>query len=357
MQKLFVMTFLLFTSSVWAIDITIFYAKGNVTITDLEGNQQKALKGDIVTEGKKIITGDKSFVIIKIEKHSIHRIEENSNLLVSKLPYQYENSDVLEQGGSFYLEMGTIFSEVFNKSGNDSLEVSTKNTSMGVRGTKLMVSRDLESNQTWLSVEDGEVEIKNSISNHHDVVTKKQSIVVESDREFTKPRLFDWHNKVSWDIEKSKDDLKTFKAQKKLAFMEHNKKKAKWIRDEVKFGLIKSSWKQRKKKWSEKIKLLKSNTKLKKRKSRLEARLKKMTKKKGMPKSTRDLYRGIQDSRGDLKLNDFANEKLDTSREKMRNKKRRLEIMNEKRRRLSVPKNSNIQKTFNKSDNGSVKKR
>jgi len=342
MKKLLSLLLLLITSNIWSMDISIFYAKGNVTISDLEGNDKKALKGDILTEGEKIITGSKSFVIIKIDKHSIHRIEENSNLLISKLPYQYQDSDQLEQGGSFYLEMGTIFSEVFKKSGNDSLEISTKNTSMGVRGTKLMVSKDPDSKNIWLSVDEGEVEIKNSISNNHDVISKKQSIVVEGDRNFTKQRRFDWQNKVSWNIEKSKDNINTFESQKKLALMEHGKKRTKWIRDEVQFNNVKNRWKARKKKWSVKAKRLKPSVKLKKRKARLESQLKKVMKKKGMPKSTRELYKGIQNKKTELKLNDFANKRLDRSREKMRNKKRRLENINKERRKLNRPRNRDL---------------
>jgi hypothetical protein len=320
-----------------AIDIKIFYAKGDVKIVDLEGVKKKALRGETAIEGDKIVTGDKSFVIIKIDKHSVHRVEENSSLLISKLPYFFKDSEHLEQGGSFYLEIGTIFSEVFKKSGNESLEVRTKNTIMGVRGTKLMVSRDLDSNHTWLSVDEGEVEIKNEISNHHDIVLKKQSIVVENDSHFTKQKRFDWHNKVSWNIDKGLDEVKTFKVNSKLAFMEHAKKRTKWTRNEVQFRDGKNNWNARKKSWSMKVKVLKPNLKLKKRTKSLDRKLKKLIKKRGMPKSTIELYKGIENSKDELKLNDFVNKKIDRSMDKVRNKKRRMEMLNKQQRRRDRP--------------------
>ncbi len=339
MKLLLSLCFLLISFRALAIDVSVFYAKGNVKIIDLEGNEKKALKGETVTEGEKIITGKKSFVILKIDSHSIHRVEESSSLLISKLPYHFKNSDELEQGGSFYLEVGTIFSEIFKKSGNNSHEIRTKNSIMGVRGTKFMVSKDKD-DHTWLSVEHGEVEVKNEQTNHHDVVINKQSIVIENDKYFTQPKRYEWQKKLSWNIDKAKEDVKTFSNHRKLALMEFSKKRTKWTRNEVRFKEVQHSWVKRKKAYDLNIKKnkLTPNTKLKNRKLRLEEKLENLYKKKGMPKSTRELYKSILNSKSDLKLNDFANEKLDESKSKMRSNKERLRQIRNIRRDQNKPK-------------------
>ena len=171
MKVLFTILLCLLNFSVFAKEIKVVYAKGNVKIFDIEGNKSKALKGMIVKEGELISTAKSSFVILKIEGHSVHRVEEETTLRIDELPYNFEDSEELEQGGNLYLKVGTIFSEVIKKSDNDSLTIKTKNTTMGVRGTKFMVSSGGENQNTWLSVDEGEVEIKNDLSKNHDVVS------------------------------------------------------------------------------------------------------------------------------------------------------------------------------------------
>ncbi len=320
---------LLFSFNTYAEDILVFYSKGYVVSVDAEGNEKSIKKGDYLVQGETLKTGGGAFAILKIGKHSTHRVEERSEILIEKLPYQYEDSNELQQGGRFFLKLGTVFCEIYKKADNDSFEVKTKNTTMGVRGTKLMASIDKESKDTWLSVNEGIVEIHNNISKSSDIVTKDQSMIVEKDKNFTTQQKYDWQKNLKWDIEKNKDKFKSFRRQRKLAYKEFRQRRSSWSRNESRWSDFKKQRKIKLKKFRERVKDLKRNKSFKKRTNFKAKKVNKFRKKKTFYK------KGMLDKNQKIEPNNFVKKK----RKKLilQNNKDRLQNLRQKRRNQRRP--------------------
>lgn len=265
-MKLFALLFLFVSTFAVAEDVTVFYKKGVVKKVDYEGNEVDLKKGDTLIEGDTLKTLEDSLVILKIGTHSTHRVEENSEILIEQLPYNYEESKELEQGGGFFLKVGTIFCEIFQRASDESFKVRTKSTTMGVRGTKLMASIDTDSNDTWLTVNEGRVEVSNALSKNSDLVENGKSMVVENDKTFTQQKKYEWQNNLKWDIEKNKDNFKSFRQQRKLAYKEFRNKRSSWTRNESRWSEFKKRRKARLAKFRERVKGLKSSKRLQRRK-------------------------------------------------------------------------------------------
>ncbi len=330
MKKLLVILMVLCSMNTFAIDIKVLFVKGSATIETLDEKSRPAKAGDLIVEGDKIETHDSSLVIIKIKGHSVHRIEENTTLLVEQLPYKYEDSKDIEQHCSFFLEVGTIFTEVVEKSDSDTMEIRTRSSVMGVRGTKFMVSQDKDSEYVWLSVDHGEVHIKNDHMGKADSVGAKQTIVVENDKKFSAQKRYKFHKNLEWNLN-SKEVRKTFKANRINAKLEFRKKKSKWVRNEVRWSKVSANWAARKEKFKSRNKNKKKNVKLKKRLKNIKEKLKKGKenfKNKKLKKNFKKSFLKRPGMTG--KPNNFLNRKLD--------KKRRVNPDKMKKRRKNIKK-------------------
>lgn len=254
----------------WAEDAKVIYSIGQNTITNNSGEQKSINKGDILIEGETLTTGDKSFVILKIGTHSTHRVEENTQIEIAKLPYMYQDTSELEQGGSFILKVGTIFSEILKKSDNESFEIKTQNTTMGVRGTKFMASVDSDSEDTWVTVNEGVVEVNNSASNSSDIIEKDRSMIIEKDKGFTRQQKYEWQKNLKWNIADNKNDFKSFKSQRKKALKEFRQKRSQWVRNEERWSRFQNERGEKLAKFRDRVKNFRSSDKFKKRKEKIK---------------------------------------------------------------------------------------
>lgn len=324
---------LLYSINIYAEDATVFYSKGYVVSIDSEGHEKKVKIGDSFIEGETLKTGENSFAILKIGEHSTHRVEEKTEITIEKLPYEYEDSTELQQGGSVFLKLGTIFSEIYKKSANDSFEIKTRNTTMGVRGTKLMASIDEYSHDTWLSVNEGTVEVDNAISNEKDIVIKNQSMIIEKDKTFTRQQKYDWQKNLKWNIEKNKENFKYFRKQRKIAYQEFRQRRSSWTRNEIRWSEFKNNRKEKLQRFKNRIKNLKENKSLIKRK---ELRKKKQAsfkaKKVKRSRQKKSFYKkGMLDKNQEIETNSFINKRRNQQKI-LQNKTQRLQNFRQKRR-------------------------
>ena len=263
----------LFSTYCFAEDVTVFYKKGYVVKLDSEGVETQLKKGDSLIEGESIKTGGGAFAILKIGNHSTHRVEEKSEILIEKLPYTFEESEELQQGAGFFLKMGTVFSNIVKKADEESFQVKTRNTTMGVRGTELMASIDPDSQDTWLTVNEGTVEVSNGLSKSDDLVEHGKTMVIEKDKNFTQQKRYDFQEKLSWDLDQKKEKFKSFRQQRKFAYKEFRQKRSSWTRNESRWKEFKNKRKARIEKFRERVKKLKGSKKLEQRRQ-LRAKLK-----------------------------------------------------------------------------------
>ena len=291
----------------FAKDIEVIHVTGVVNKIDSAKIKTKIEKGMWLQEADTIITDIDSTVILKIPGHSLHKIESDSKIKIQQLPYQFEKSQLLEQGASFFLEKGTILSDILEESDIVSMQISTKFTRMHVRGTTLMVTSDTKTDDVWLSVKSGEVEVKNDKSTHHDVVISGQTLTIEQDRRFTKIQEYNWIKQINWNFSNfgraEFKDSSNFKRLRSMAYKEFEKKRAKWVRDEKVWQQKNQMWQSQRDRWTKNTSELSSNKIRLERKDKLRRQNRKFKDKK--------IYKNLFKKSDTIIPNEFVNDDID----------------------------------------------
>ncbi len=281
-------------STAFGEDMKVLFKKGKVQKINLENKKLNIDSGDVLVEGDILLTGEDSFVVVTLKGHSTHKLEQNSQITILSLPYYFKGSKELDQGASFLLKAGTIFSDVVTTEGVKSLTIKSNNTVMGVRGTKFLASREEETQNVWLLVKSGEVEIHNELSGDKDILITEQGVVVENDRTFTGVKRYEILKELSWDMSPA-SVFNSFAKKKQQALSEYSQKKTKWNRNEVIYSQKEKRWNREQRDYEERTKSLKSVKIKKRRKAQI---------KESINKSPKDLARGIK-NKNKIRRNDF----------------------------------------------------
>jgi len=245
-------------------DIEVIYVRGKVLVESETGEISKLVIGSIVTENSKISVAEEALAILKIENHSTHKLEADTEIIIHELPYFYEDSNELEQGSIIELMKGIIFSEVHKKSGTETLKIVSAKTTLGVRGTRFLVSKD-EENNLLAVVNEGQVEVSGPEQKQIDFLEKDDSIEILQGKKFQKRQKFNFVKGIDWNVSE-KDQKSSFKNLKKIAKEELTKRRQPWTKDPARIEKFKSAWLERKSMWQARIKNLKPSQKLKLRK-------------------------------------------------------------------------------------------
>ncbi len=257
MNKFFITSlFLLLSVSTFSAEISVLFVKGSAYVTD-ESAQKRLNKGDVISEGETIETKKDSFLILKIGEHSKHKVDPETVVKVESLPYKFDNGEELEEPAQIYLKVGTIVSDIFEKSDNESAIVRTDSTTMGVRGTKFLVSK--LGDNVILSVNEGTVEVQND--SQADIVEANQSIVIENDQLFTAIRPYKFQKEVDWSLKNK--NLKPFKELEVVFKSEFLEKKRPWKRDQLRWKQFKEKRQIRFERYKKETKMLRKNKVLK----------------------------------------------------------------------------------------------
>ena len=234
---LFIM-FTFTTQSVLASSASVLFSKGiNHKITSV--NKKRILsKGMKIFADDTIYTEQNGFIILKIDGHSMIRIEEDSQVIVSELPVFNQETKDLDEGGSFLLKIGTILVDVEKEFDTEAFNVKTSNSIFGVRGTKFLVSRDSD---TLITVNSGTVEVVNTLTNQSDFVEKDESIHIEKDMNFTARQKYKITESIDWNVraEKRKTKFKNLRANLKREF---KKKRKRWKKNSKRTEQFKKKW-------------------------------------------------------------------------------------------------------------------
>ncbi len=290
-------------SPVFAVDIEVVFVKGNAFKVSIDSEKLPLKKGMLIQEAETLKTEKDSFVIFRIKGHSTHRLDEESEIKISSLPYFYEGSDKLEQGGSFILKVGRILSDVHTEDNGESLKLKTKHTSMGVRGTKFLFGINKD-DTVLLSVNEGKVIIKNDLSGNEDFVDPNQSLIVENDLNFTAKSRYDFQKEINWNVRDFSYEPKAQRLRSIIA-KEFQQKKRKWVRNNIALKKDKESWIKKEKIRLEKVRELKPSQSLERRRKKLRKILKddEQVKKKRLNPETRKIIQNIE-ARRDLRFRD-----------------------------------------------------
>ncbi len=273
MKKLILLILLLtLSSNLFAVDIKVVFTKGdNFKIEEDEagGEEAKPLrKNDYLHESHSVATGRNGFVLLRIAGHSNIRLEANTKIVINQLPYFYEDSKEIEREASFILEFGNMFVDMDRKFDTEALTIKSRNSVLGVRGTKFLVGRDEKSNDVLLTVKSGQVEIKNNISQQNDFVLPNESIVVANDKNFTAKQKYKFQNDIDWEINNPKAK-KGFKQLSQAYRQEFKAKRKSWKVNKKQRQKLKNAWKVRTLANLDKTKSLKPSSIYKQRRQRI----------------------------------------------------------------------------------------
>lgn len=320
------------------------HVKGDV-YKYLEVNKpQKVNKGDTLEENETVVLKDNAQVVVKLDNHSVQRVEGPAQFSFESFAYQYEESEEIERPASLLMETGTFFIKVLKKSDNESMLVKTRETTFGVRGTQFMIDAP-KSRDILLSINEGAVEVRNQDQN--DILNKGGSLFIEKDKTFKKMRDTELRKKINWKFDSLSEKKQKFREIRKARKQKIRESLGKWNRNELKWSKFKEKRKERLAKWKEKTKNLKKNKKLikremrkKLRKERREANREKM---KNKNRKDSDQFKNKREELRNNKLEELKKKKMtrpnnfmDQEQRKLRRQKQRQKMM-EKRRRLNNP--------------------
>jgi len=121
------------------------------------GKKSAAKVGEVITQGMKIITGDKSFVDIYFGENAV-KVLSNTVIEIKQLIVNMENNS---EETELLIEKGQAFSKISKKlSKNDSYKVRTPTTIAAIRGTDFLVSE--ENGKGKVSCLDGKVAVRDA---------------------------------------------------------------------------------------------------------------------------------------------------------------------------------------------------
>ena len=182
----------------------INFLTGTVTIIDKD-KKAPAQVGDIVRQGMKIETGDKSFVDIYFDENAV-KILENSVVEISELEINMKEDS---ERTRFHIKKGKIFAKVARKlAKNDQFLISSPTATAGVRGTEFLVAE--ADGKGVVACLKGNVEVTNEVSPDKGsvMVPDNKEVVVEKDKDMTVKDLSADNRKLMENIMKNFQDMK-----------------------------------------------------------------------------------------------------------------------------------------------------
>lgn len=184
--------FFLFINSLLFSESIISYIEGHVMV--LRGNEE--LAGDFgftLLKNDTIKTGTGSLAILELEDRGTVKLREDTTLLLKDLGERLTVS----------LKTGGIFSRIKRILGLE-YEVTTQNVVAGVRGTEFFIAygKKVEDSQDlWLCVNEGTVEVSVPASADSVLVTEGEGITIPAGNRLTQPQYYKWTENLNWNVD------------------------------------------------------------------------------------------------------------------------------------------------------------
>lgn len=237
--------FSLFSMTSLAADeqIKVLYLKGEVICSDSNGQVNDLTKDEEIFTGDQIITKENSYAILRLLDNSVIKVEPNSSFVI-------ENVAPFVEGKSFgvtetILKKGRAFFEIPNKEKQEILKIKVGSIALGVRGTNFLV--DIERENVWVGVEEGEVELYDIADDKKkEVVLTGEAMKVEERGRFTKPKSYQWLKDINF---KSRDIRKLnsgFTQSRESRKKEFKIKREDWKYNSDRFEKRSKLWQKRK---------------------------------------------------------------------------------------------------------------
>ncbi len=225
--------------------VSILHIKGKAFYSSNDGPFGPLTKGDVVSKGDSVKTGDNSLVILRFPDKSTVRVEPNSLIEISSIVERVSNESL--GSTSLILKAGRSVINIINKSQAPVFKIKTKTVAIGVRGTYFFAGIDKESNDLDIAVQKGEVEVsKIGDPEKADAITAGKGLTLENGENFTQPQNYDWIKKVNFDASDKSVKPDYFKEHLGKKRLEFRQKRKKWQRNKEKWLAKKKLWSNRK---------------------------------------------------------------------------------------------------------------
>lgn len=188
----------------------IAFVKGKAFIYDANANEREAVKGGIIKQGEVIRTGEDSLLVIHIKDRVKIKVSPKTVIEVESL---MEGKSVLDLGGkkedNLFVHAGNIFVRFIKKMADGGeMQVKTKFTALGVRGTEFFVHLDPEDDRKYsMAVENGEVEVASSSSKVK--VAGGQGTLLDPNGAMASAEKYEWVKELNWNFDPSQGSLAT----------------------------------------------------------------------------------------------------------------------------------------------------
>lgn len=236
------------------LEAKIVFNKGDNYKFNAAGLKIKLQKGAAIEEGDQLVIKEDGLAVIKIVGHSVLKLEGGTKLNFNQLPEvigEGKNQEV-SSPAELTNKIGSILIKMLKESSSESLVVRSKDATLGVRGTKFLVSTDED---VVVAVNEGTVELESN--GNTDFLTKSESMVVENGRNFTARQKLDVFKNMNWDVESQKTSKwKNIKKKFRQAYL---KKREKWKANKPRVQTFKKRWEERTQRSRDKIKKLMNN--------------------------------------------------------------------------------------------------
>lgn len=193
----------------------IYYVKGLVALK--RADKMYRAKKDIPLKNEDIIqTGKDGLAIIEYGNKSKIKLDPRSEL---KFEDYFEGGKKKRKRSVIGLLRGNMLMHFKKDRENKDVQVKVKQVSVGVRGTRFLVSSSSkEDSNAYVAVKEGLVDVYNFEENDFESIRGGNALVVEEGGRLTKPHPFEWVDKLNWDVTSSAPpslfntpDLKNFR--------------------------------------------------------------------------------------------------------------------------------------------------
>ncbi|HRP68377.1 MAG TPA: FecR domain-containing protein [Turneriella sp.] len=148
----------------------VFVSGTNANVVNASGTK-KAVKGALVNQSDRIITGAKSVVDLLLPNKIVVRIDQNTTVEMRTLTTSPDGA----QNDKLYLQRGLIFAKVAKLGQHSTFAIQTPTVVAGVRGTEFMTASD-DKGGGKVAVTEGRVAVQSG-ENEHAVNAGEQASV------------------------------------------------------------------------------------------------------------------------------------------------------------------------------------
>lgn len=184
----------------------LIHLEGRVDILGKDSGQRRGTKGMTLKEGEGVRTLGDGLAVLALPDGSRLKLRESSFMRLT----QFTRGN-LGRVTKLDLIGGSVFTKVAKLGASDQFTLMAASAVAGVRGTEFFTAhgpkRPDGSEDVWLCVNEGEVEVKGA-GGPEAKVKAGEGIQVKAGKEVTPPKAYAWTKNLNWNMDAGKGAVK-----------------------------------------------------------------------------------------------------------------------------------------------------